>query len=149
MGSPYKKIISAKFYVETWVGRLDILFDKKDIFLAFFRHKSFFFTRTGTGTGPGREGHHPPGIWPRTTPRVDLPRAQGRRAASKRSNILSKTLFFTKKKPLLPEYHPKWVRPSTPSHRASGHPWALSGAPSGQRRGPGSSLGVSPGTPQG
>ena len=72
-------------------------YHKKRYFPAFFDTKDLFLTRTGTGTGPGREGPRPPGIWPRTTPRVDLPRAQGSRAASKRSKIPSKTLFFTNK----------------------------------------------------
>ena len=64
---------------------------KKDIFPPFSTQKIFFLTRTGTGTGPGRGEPRPPGIRPRTT------RAQGSRAASKRSKIPSKTLFFTKK----------------------------------------------------
>ena len=43
MGSPYNKMISAKFYVETWVGRLDTFFRHKRYFRAFFRHKRYFF----------------------------------------------------------------------------------------------------------
>ena len=76
MGSPYNKMISAKFYVETWVGRLDTFFDTKDIFAPFFDTKDIFLTRTGTGTGPKRGDPRPPGTRPRTTPGVDLTRAQ-------------------------------------------------------------------------
>ncbi len=43
MGSPYNKMISAKFYVETWVRRLDTFFRHKRYFRAFFRHKRYFF----------------------------------------------------------------------------------------------------------
>ena len=58
MGSPYNKMISAKFYVETWVGRLDTFFRQKIFFAPFFDTKDIFLTRTGTGTGPKQGGRY-------------------------------------------------------------------------------------------
>ena len=37
-------------------------YHNKRYFPAFFDTKDLFMTRTGTGTGPGREGPRPPGI---------------------------------------------------------------------------------------
>ena len=75
MGSPYNKMISAKFYVEIWVGRLDTFFRQKIFFAPFFDTKDLFLTRTGTGTGPKWGEPRLPGTRPRTTPGVDLTRA--------------------------------------------------------------------------
>ena len=92
MGSPYNKMISAKFYVETWIKRLDTFFNKKN-FSRIFSTQDIFLTRTGTVTGPERGESRPPGARPQTTPGVDLTRAQGRRGASKQSKITQKKIF--------------------------------------------------------
>ena len=93
MGSPYNKMISAKFYVETWVRRLDTFFRHKRYFSRLFSKEDIFLTRTGTGTGPEPGQPRPPGTRPRTTPGVDLTRAQGRRGASNSSKYHKKIYF--------------------------------------------------------
>ena len=73
MGSPYNKMISAKFYVEKWVGRLDTFFRHKRYFCLFSTQKIFFYTyryrsRAGEASSPSYKAADHTGGGPSTSP---------------------------------------------------------------------------------